>query len=77
MPSEQELSAEVALSAEQQKEGYWVEASGSYVLVWHHKNQIALLYHSPDIARKVQDVVERRRKELKEVQEKTGWKPEQ
>ncbi len=76
MPGSQGLSAEVALTEEQKKEGYWVEASGSYVLVWHQKNQIALLYHSPDVARKVQDVVERRRKELKEVEEKTGWKPE-
>ncbi|MBI3953629.1 MAG: hypothetical protein HY330_03865, partial [Chloroflexi bacterium] len=65
------------LSEEQAREGYWVETSGSYALVWHQKNQIALLSLSPDIARKVQDVVERRRKELKEVEEKTGWKPNQ
>jgi len=43
------------------------------VLVWHKKNQIALLYKSPDIEH-VQEVVEKRRKELKEVEEKTGWK---
>ncbi|MSQ34170.1 MAG: hypothetical protein EXR60_07145 [Dehalococcoidia bacterium] len=76
MSSEQELFAKVALSEGQKKEGYWAEASGSYVLLWHRKNQIALLALSPDIARKVQDAVERRRKELKEVEEKTGWKPE-
>ncbi len=69
------VSNEVKLTEEQEKEGYWVEQSGSNVLVWHNKNQIALLCSSPDIQSKVQDVVERRRKELKEVEEKTGWKP--
>jgi hypothetical protein len=63
------------LNEEQEEEGYWVEKVGSNVLVWHHKNQIALLCSSPDIQHKVQDVVERRRKELKEAEEKTGWKP--
>lgn len=63
------------LTEEQKKEGYWLELSGNNVMVWHHKTQIALLYCSPDIDRKVQGVVERRRKELKEVEEKTGWKP--
>ena len=65
------------LTEEQQKEGYWVEEAGSNTLVWHRNNQIALLSTSPDIDRKVQDVVEKRGKELKEVEEKTGWKPEQ
>jgi hypothetical protein len=31
---------------------------------------------SPDIDQEVRDIVERKRKELKEVQEKTGWKPD-
>ena len=65
----------IKLTAEQQKEGYWVEESGEYVLVWHNKNQVALLHSSGDINRKVQETVEKRRKELKEVEEKTGWKP--
>jgi len=65
----------IRLSKEQKDEGYRVEPSGDYVLVWHNNNQIALLRSGPDINRKVKDVVERRRKELKEVQEKTGWKP--
>ena len=65
----------IRLSKEQQDEGYKVELSGEYVLVWHNNNQIALLHSGPDINRKVKDVIERRRKELKEVQEKTGWKP--
>ena len=60
----------------QQKEGYSLELSGNYVLVWHNNNQIALLSYSSDIDSKVQDVVERRRKELKEVEKKTGWKPD-
>jgi len=41
----------------------------------HRNSQIALLCSSPDIDRKVQDVVERRKKELREIQEKTGLKP--
>ena len=65
------------LKDDQQKEGYTLEQSGNYVLVWHNNNQIALLALSADIDSKVQDVVERRRKELKEVEEKTGWKANQ
>lgn len=65
----------IKLTEAQKKEGYWFEESGEYVLVWHNKNQIALLHSSPDIGRKVQDSIEKRRKELKEVEEKTGWKP--
>ena len=65
----------IRLSKEQKDEGYKVERSGEYVLVWHNNNQVALLRSGPDINHKVKDVVERRRKELKEVQEKTGWKP--
>lgn len=67
----------VRLTEEQEREGYWVERMEDRVLVWHKKNQIALLYWSDDIERKVQEVVEKRRKQLKEVEEKTGWKPEQ
>ena len=64
----------IKLTPEQVKEGYSVEESGEYVLVWHGKNQIALLHSSPDIDKKVKDTVEKRRKELKEVEAKTGWK---
>ena len=77
MPDSQRLSEMIKLTEEQEKEGYRVEESGSNVLVWHHNNQIALLYSSPDIDRKVQEVVEKRRKELKELEEKTGWKANQ
>jgi len=70
------MSETVKLTEEQEKEGYWVEHSGEYVLVWHRNNQIALLLATADIAQKVQDTIERKRKELKEVEEKTGWKPE-
>jgi len=41
------------------------------------KNQIALLYKSPDIEHKVQEVVEKERKQLEEVKQQTGWKPNQ
>ena len=70
-----EKRGEIKLTEGQQKEGYWVEWEENRVLVWHRKNQIALLYGSPDIDKKVQDVVEKRRRELQEVYEKTGWKP--
>ena len=66
--------SQMILAKEHEKEGYWVEDCEDRVLVWHKKNQIALLYRSPDIDRKVQETIERRRKELKEVEEKTGWK---
>ena len=62
------------LNEEQKKEGYWIEEIEDRVLVWHNRNQIALLYKTGDIIKKVQDVVEKRRKQLKEVEEKTGWK---
>jgi len=65
----------IKLTEEQKREGYWVEDCEDRVLVWHGKNQIALLYRSPDINRKVQRVVEEKRRQLKEVEEKTGWKP--
>ena len=71
------ISSGIKLTPDQEKEGYWVQESYGNLQVWHHKNQIALLIITPDIDRKVQDVVERRRRELKEVEEKTGWKPEQ
>ena len=70
------MSETVKLTEEQEKEGYWAEQSGEYVLVWHRNNQIALLLSTPDIGDKVQNTVERKRKELREVEEKTGWKPE-
>lgn len=74
MAGSEKVLGEIKLTEPQQKEGYWVEENGNNVLVWHRKNQIALLLASPDIQRKVQDVIERRRKELKEIEEKTGWK---
>lgn len=62
MAATKKLSKSVKLTAEQEKEGYWVEQSEGLVKVWHNKNQIALLISSPDIQQKVKDVVERRRK---------------
>ena len=64
----------VKLTEEQKKEGYRVELSGEYVLVWHRNNQVALLRLTPDIQDKVHSVVEKRRQELREVEEATGWK---
>ena len=56
------------LTEEQKKEGYWTEEIEDRVLVWHNKNQIALLYKTGDIVKKVQDVVERRREQLRSIQ---------
>lgn len=70
------LSESIKLSEEQIKEGYWVEQSDNNILVWNGRNQIALLYLSPDIGYKVNDVIERRRRELRDVVAKTGWKPD-
>ena len=64
----------VKLTEEQKKEGYRVELSGEYVLVWHRNNQVALLRFTPDIQDKVHSIVEKRRQELREVEEATGWK---
>ncbi|MFQ5872590.1 MAG: hypothetical protein ACE5JL_02150 [Dehalococcoidia bacterium] len=77
MTGSEKASSSVKLTPTQEKEGYWVQESFGNLQVWHHKNQIALLAITPDIDKKLQDVVERRRRELKEVEEKTGWKPEQ
>jgi len=72
-----EITETSYLKEHQIKEGYWVQESFGNLQVWHHKNQIALLIITPNIEAKVQDVVEKRRKELQEVYEKTGWRPEQ
>ena len=37
------VSTNVKLTKEQEKEDYRVELSGGNVQVWHHQNQIALL----------------------------------
>ncbi len=66
--------ASIKLTKDQEAEGYRVEPLGDYVQVWHKNNQIALLINTPDIDKKVQEVVEQRRKDLIEVFEKTGWK---
>lgn len=67
----------IQLNETYHKMGYWAEESEDYVLVWHRKNQIALLANTPDIARKIEETVTRRIKELKDVEEKTGWKSEE
>ena len=67
----------VKITADQEKEGYWVQETFGNLQVWHHKNQIALLMITDDINQKVHDVIGRRQKDLQEVFEKTGWKPEE
>ncbi len=75
MAGTDKVSTNVKLTKEQEKEDYRVELSGGNVQVWHHQNQIALLLPSPDIERRVYEVIDRKRRELKELEEKTGWKP--
>jgi hypothetical protein len=72
----EKIRDKVSLTEEQEKEGYWTEVCQDRMLVWHKKSQIALLYMSPDIEQKVHETIERRRKELKEVEAKTGCKPD-
>jgi hypothetical protein len=69
MVDTQRLSNPIRLTGEQEKDGFWVEQSGNLVKVWHHNNTIALLLLSWDINRKVQDVVERKRMELRKSTE--------
>jgi len=69
MVDTQRLSNPIRLTGEQEKDGYWVEQSTNLVKVWHHNNTIALLLLSSDIHRKVQDVVERRRGEIRKIDE--------
>jgi hypothetical protein len=64
---DQKLPGMVNLTDEQEKEGYWVEQSGNLVKVWHYKDTIALLLSSSDIHHKVQDVVERKRREFRKT----------
>lgn len=65
-----------ALAPEQTAEGYRVAEVNGNIQVWHGKGQIALLLPAADLAARVNDVIERRRRMLKEIEEKTGWKPE-
>ena len=67
MVDNQKLSGMVNLTDEQDREGYRVERSGNLVKVWHYKDTIALLLLSSDIHHKVQDVVERKRRELRKT----------
>ena len=62
------------LASEIEREGYWFEWKDDYLLVWHKRTQIALLRDSPDIENRLRDTIEKRRLELREVYEKTGWK---
>ncbi len=64
------------LNPEQQALGYWVERTKESILVWHGKNNIACLLPTGNVLEKVQGVVTRRIEQLKEVEAKTGWKPD-
>jgi hypothetical protein len=63
-----------ALTPEQSAEGYTVSSVFGNVQVWHKHSQIALLLPSDDLATRVNEVIERRRRTLKEIEERTGWR---
>lgn len=52
------------LTEEQEDKGYRLEFEGDYVLVWHDNNQIGLLLTTPDIAQRMQTLVEKHRQEF-------------
>ena len=64
----------IELTEEQKREGFWIEILEERVLVWHKKNQLALLLASPDIQERVQEFIQRKRQEFKELEAKTGCK---
>jgi hypothetical protein len=64
----------IELTEEQKREGFWIEILEDRVLVWHKKNQLALLLASPDIQERVQEFIQRKRQEFKELEAKTGYK---
>jgi len=64
----------IELTEEQKREGFWIEILEDRVLVWHKKNQLALLLASPDIQERVQEFIQRKRQEFKELEAKPGYK---
>ncbi len=66
---------EPTLLPDQVAEGYSIETGDGGILVWHGNTQIALLLNREGVEEKAREIVNRRRKELQEVAEKTGWKP--
>ncbi|MFN8534436.1 MAG: hypothetical protein U0556_12925 [Dehalococcoidia bacterium] len=65
---------EPTLTDEQAQAYYRLFVEGDYVQVWHGNTQIGLLLNREGVQDKARQIVERRRRELREVEEKTGWK---
>jgi hypothetical protein len=63
------------LTAEQTAEAYRIVVEGGYVQIWHGNTQIGLLIDREGVEERARELVERRRAELREVAEKTGWTP--
>jgi len=51
------------LTEEQEDNGYRVESKGDYVLIWHNNHQIGLLMATPDVAQRVQTLIQKHRRE--------------
>jgi hypothetical protein len=71
-----EQQTEPKLLPEQEAEGYSIEMAEGNILIWHKNTQIALLLNREGVEERARQLVEKRRQELREVSEKTGWKPE-
>ena len=66
--------ARPTLQTDQLSEGYSLEMGTGVVLVWHYNTQIALLMDRDNVEERARAIVERRRQELRVVEEKTGWR---
>lgn len=62
MPMKPEV---VKLTENQKRDGYRAERLGDSVLVWHKNTRIAVFPYSLDINHRVQQLLERRRRQLK------------
>ncbi len=60
-------SQKTSIAPELERDGYRAEREGDYVLVWHHKNQIALLAYKPGIESRVEEMARARQKQLAEI----------
>lgn len=61
-------SKRINIASELEKDGYWAEREGDYVLVWHRNNQIALLAYKPGIKSRVEEMARARQKLLAEIE---------
>jgi hypothetical protein len=63
LPKEGEMTYSICLSADQKSEGYRVEPRGEYLLLWHNKNQIALIKICDNLSSRVHSLIENHQRE--------------